>query len=191
MRAFAVLLMIVVAACAPGTTPPTTSPIAESGVVGGRVEMTIVPGAAVPPVLVSVAGADVTAHVSRLGDFVIANVPAGPLELRFTGDGVAAALPLGSIQAGETITLYVRLTPTQAAADALSRIRGTEALVEGVIETPTTPLPAHTIIVGGRTVVLPAGGSADGADAFKPGVRVRVTGTIAPNGILARDITIL
>lgn len=191
MRLLAALLIIGLAACAPGTTPPKTSPIAESGVVGGRVEMTIVPGAAVPPVLVSVAGADVTANVSRLGDFVIANVPAGPLELRFTGDGIAAALPLGAIHAGETITLHVRLTPSQAAADAMSRIRGTEALVEGVIETPTTALPAHTIIVGGRTVVLPADGSANGAGALKPGVRVRVTGTIAPNGILARSVTIL
>ena len=113
-------------------------------------------------------------------------MPAGPLELRFTGDGIAAALPLGSIQAGETITLHVRLTPTQAAADAISRIRGTEALVEGVIETPTTPLPPNTIIVGGRIVTLPAGIAAP-----KPGTRVRVTGVVNGGGVAARELTVL
>jgi len=191
---FAVLAVILAGACAGGTPPPETSPMATTGVVGGTVEMSIVPGATVPSVLVSVAGTTRTANVSRLGDFVLANVPEGPLELRFTGEGIAAILPLGMLAGGETVSLTVRLTASDAAAASISRTRGTDALVEGVIEEPATALPPGTIIVGGRTVVLPSGTpvrGADGGAALKPGMRVRVTGTLGAAGVTARDIVIL
>lgn len=189
MRSLAALLLIAAvsfAACARVQPPPNTSPIAESGMVGGTVQMSIVPGARVPPVLVSVAGATVTANVSNLGDFVITNVPAGPLELRFTGEGIAAALPLGALHGGETITLAVLLTPSQATVDAMARVRGNEALIEGRVEEAATPLPAGTILVGGRTVILP-----QGAPAPKPGTRVRVTGTVGASGVTARELNVI
>ena len=180
------VLWLAAAACAGGTTPPKTSPIAETAVVSGIVEMSVVPGAAVPSVMVSVAGATMTANVSRLGEFVLPNVPAGPLELRFTGEGIAAALPAGAVAGGEVVTMRVRLTPAQAAIDSIVRIRGTAALVEGRVDTPGTPLPPNTVIVGGRIVIVPAG-----TPALKPGMRVRVTGTIDASGITAQSVTIL
>lgn len=188
MRRLPFLLLILATACAGGTKPPATSPITETGIVGGHIETSIVAGAAVPPVLVSVAGTTLQTNVSRLGDFVIANVPAGPLELRFTGEGIAAALPMGTIAAGETLTVNVRLTPAEAAADAVSRVRGSEALVEGVIEEPGNPLPPNMIIVGGRTIVIPDGVA---ARALTPGMRVRVTGTVSSGGMTARAIAVL
>lgn len=192
---FAVLSVILVGAC--GTPPPETSPMVTTGVVGGTVEMSIVPGAAVPSVLVSVAGTTLTANVSRLGDFVLANVPEGPLELRFTGDGIAASLPLGTLAGGETVSVAVRLTSSDASAASMSRMRGAEALVEGVIEEPATALPPDTIIVGGRIVILPSGTPVRGSDgagsaaALKPGMRVRVIGTVGAGGVTARELVIL
>jgi len=170
--------------------------MAESGIVGGRVEMSIVAGAPVPSLLVSVAGSTLTSNVTRLGDFVIANVPAGALELRFTGDGVAAVLPIGTLAAGETITLSVRLTPADAAVDSIARVRGTDALIEGRIEEPGIALPPNTFIVGGRTIVVPDGTPSRDANgsstaALKPGMRVRVTGTLGAAGVTARELTIL
>lgn len=188
MRRLSFLLLSLVTACAGGTRPPATSPITETGIVGGRIEMPNVAGAAVPAVLVSVAGTSLYANVSRLGDFVVANVPAGPLELRFTGDGIAAVLPLGTIAAGETLTVSVRLRPAAAAADAVSRVRGTDALVEGVIEQPGNPLPRNMIIVGGRTITIPDGVA---APPLEPGMRVRVTGTVSSGGMTAREIAVL
>ncbi|HUF24080.1 MAG TPA: hypothetical protein VMN81_08140 [Vicinamibacterales bacterium] len=194
---FAVLALMLVSACAGGTPPPETSPMVTTGVVGGTVKMSIVPGAAVPSVLVSVAGTTLTANVSRLGDFVLANVPEGPLELRFTGEEIAAILPLGTLAGGETVSVAVRLTPAEAAVASMSRMRGAEALVEGVIEEPSTPLPPNTIIVGGRIVILPSGTPVRGADgagitaALKPGMRVRVIGTVGAAGVTARELVIL
>ena len=63
--------------------------------------------APVQPVLVSVAGTTLNANVSRLGDFVLANVPEGPLELRFTGEGIAAILPLGTLAGGGAVRIAV------------------------------------------------------------------------------------
>lgn len=194
MRRFAVLALIGIAACAGGTPPPQTSPIAETGMVGGRIEMSIVPGAPVPPVLVSIAGSTITTNVTRLGDFVIANVPAGPLELRFTGAGIASALPIGTLAAGETITVQVRLTPAEAAIGSISRVRGNDALVEGRIEEPNEALPPNMMIVGGRTIVVPDGTpvrAGNGAAAeLKIGARIRVTGTVSAAGVTAREITV-
>lgn len=194
MKRFAVLALIAVGACAGGTRPPDTSPLAESGVVGGTLEMSIVPGAAVPPVLVSVAGSTLNTNVTRLGDFVIPNVPAGPLELRFTGAGIAASLGLGTLAAGETLTVNVRLTPAGAAIASISRVRGTDALVEGQIEEPGAPLPPNMLIVGGRTILIPDGTpvrSSDGAPReLRAGARIRVTGTVSAAGVTAREVTV-
>lgn len=150
---------------------------------------TIVPGAPVQPILVSVGGTTLTANVSRLGDFVLSNVPAGPLELRFTGEGVAAVLPVGEMAGGETVTVAVRLMPTEGVIESMSRIRGTSALVEGAVEAPGLPLPANTIIVGGRTIMVPPGVASIAA--LKPGVRVRVTGTASAAGVTAQQVVIL
>lgn len=170
--------------------------MATTGVVGGTVHMTAVPGAAVQPILVSVGGTMHNANVSRLGDFVLANVPAGPLELRFTGEGIAAVLPAGEIAGGETVTFAIRLRAAEAVIESMSRIRGTAALVEGAIETPGVPLPDGTIIVGGRTITIPPGLAITGspgasAGALKPGVRVRITGVASAAGVTAQDIVIL
>ena len=196
LRAAASLLVAVTIAGCGGNEPPSTSPMATTGVVGGTVETSIVRGAEVPSILVSIGGTPLTANVSRLGDFVIANVPAGPLELRFTGEGIAAVLPAGEMAGGETVTLAVRLMAAEAAIESMSRIRGSAALVEGAIETSSLALPEGTIIVGGRTIIVPAGtaitGAASGATAasLKPGVRVRITGTASATGVTAQQITI-
>lgn len=186
LRRLAIGSLIFVVACAGGTTPPETSPITETGVVSGIVEMSVVPGAAVPSVLVSVAGAMMTSNVSRLGEFVLPNVPPGPLELRFTGDGIAAVVPAGTLSGGETVTMRVRLTPAQAAIESIVRIRGAAAVIEGRVEEPGNPLPANAIIVGGRIVRVPPGTAT-----LKPGMRVRVTGTIDASGITATSVDIL
>ena len=110
--ATALLIAVTAAGCGSANEPPKTSPIATTGVVGGTVETSIVRGAEVPSILVSIGGTTLTANVSRLGDFVIANVPEGPLELRFTGEGIAAVLPAGEMAGGETVTLTVRLMAT-------------------------------------------------------------------------------
>ena len=183
-RAPLALLIALTTACG-GIAPPATSPIADTGVVGGRVLMPSASGANVPRLIVNLVGAPISANVGSLGDFVLANVPAGPLALHFTGEGIAAGLDAGAIAGGETVSLVVRIDDDTARLDAVSRVRGNDAMVEGPIETPPAALPSNTIIVGGRTVLLP-----EGTASLTPGMRVRITGTVSAAGIIARDIVI-
>lgn len=180
----ALLIALTIAACG-GNAPPETSPTAETGVVGGRVLMPSASGADVPRLTVSLVGAPISANVGSLGDFVLANVPAGPLALRFTGEGIATGLDAGAIAGGETVSLVVRLDGNAAYVDSVSRVRGNDAMVEGPIEASPATLPPNTIIVGGRTVLVPGG-----TTSLTPGMRVRVTGTVSAAGIIARDIVI-
>lgn len=181
----ALLIAFVICACG-GNTPPDTSPTTETGVVGGSLLM---PSgeAGVPGVTARVVGTSVSAAVDSFGKFVLANVPAGPLELHFTGPGLASGLSAGEIAGGETVTLNVRVEATALRLDAIARVRGNDATIEGVIEASGDTLPSNTIIVGGRSVQLPEGTGAT----LKPGMRVRVTGTVSAAGIVARDLAIL
>lgn len=181
---FALLIGLTLAACG-GAAPPDTSPTIETGVVGGRVLMPSASGADVARLTVSLVGAPISASVGSLGDFVLPNVPAGPLALHFTGDGIATGLDAGAIAGGETVSLVVRLGDNAARVDSVSRVRGNDAMVEGPVEAPPATLPPNTIIVGGRTVLLP-----EGTARPTPGTRVRITGTVSAAGIIARDIVI-
>lgn len=181
---FALLIGLTLAACG-GSAPPDTSPTATTGVVGGRVLMPSASGADVARLTVSVVNAPISASVGSLGDFVLANVPAGPLALHFTGDGIATGLDAGAIAGGETVSLVVRIDGSAARVDSVSRVRGNDAMVEGPVEAAPATLPPNTIIVGGRTVLLP-----EGTASPAPGMRVRVTGTVSAAGIIARDIVI-
>jgi hypothetical protein len=128
----------------------------------------------------------VSAAVGASGEFVLPNVPAGPLELHFTGPGLAAGIAAGEIAGGETVTLNVLVDVGALRIDSIARVRGNDATIEGTIEA-SGDLPANTIIVGGRSVQLPEGRMAG----LKPGMRVRVSGTVSAAGIIARDLAIL
>ena len=184
----AVFALMLAGACG-GNTPPDTSPTTETGVVGGSLLMP--PGEPFAPgVTVRVVGTSVSADVDSFGRFVLPNVPAGPLNLHFTGSGLGFGLEAGDIAGGETVTLTVRVETSALRIEAIARVRGSDATIEGVIEASGASgdtLPPNTIIVGGRSVQLPAGTAAN----LKPGMRVRATGTVSAAGIIARDLTIL
>lgn len=149
--------------------------------------MPVAAPAGTPRITVHAVGTSVSSTVSSLGEFVLPNVPEGPLELLFTGQGISAGVTAGEIAGGETVSLAVRLDGPRASIDAIARIRGTDATLEGIVETPREALPPNTIIVAGRTVTLPAGAAAG----LTPGVRVRVTGTVSGPGIIASTVAIL
>lgn len=182
-----VLLILLSAACGGAGAPPRTSPTITTGVVGGRVTMPDAAPAGAPRITVHVVGTPVSTTVSSIGEFVLPNVPAGPLELLFSGQGMSAGVAAGEIAGGETVSLVLRLDGSRAAIDAIARIRGADAMLEGTIDAPLETLPPNTIIVAGRSVTLPPGAG----PGLAPGVRVRVTGVVNGPGIIARTVHIL
>src|SRR5687768_8045829 len=105
--------------------PPDTSPTTETGVVGGRLVMP--EGADASRASVRVVGTDVSAAVGATGEFVLPNVPAGPLELYFTGQGLASGIAAGEIAGGETVTLNVHAGENALRIESIARVRGNEA----------------------------------------------------------------
>lgn len=181
------LLTLLPSACGGGSAPPRTSPTITTGIVGGRVTMPDAAPAGAPRITVHVVGTSISTTVSSIGEFVLPNVPAGPLELLFSGQGMAAGVTAGEITGGETVSLALRLDGSRATIDAIARIRGADAMLEGTIDAPLESLPLNTIIVAGRSVTLPAGSG----PGLAPGVRVRVTGVVNGPGIIARTVDIL
>lgn len=181
------LVLPLLSACGGSSAPPRTSPTLTTGVVGGRVVMPAAAPAGAPRITVHVVGTSVSTTVSSIGEFVLPNVPEGPLELLFSGQGMAAGVTAGAIEGGETVSLALRLDGSRATIDSIARIRGADAMLEGTIDTPLEMLPPNTIIVAGRSVTLPAGAG----PGLTPGARVRVTGTVSGPGIIARTIDIL
>lgn len=180
---FTITLILGATACG-AAAPPATSPTVTTGVVGGHVRAAS-SGFDVSGLTVTAGGPGIVSRVGSRGDFVLANVPAGPLTLHFAGAGLAAGLDLGELSGGETITLVIVIAGSQLRVDTIARIHGDDAVIEGTVEPPPPGLPDGSIVVGGRTVTLPA----DKPD-VRPGMRVRVSGTLTAAGIQAREVII-
>ncbi len=187
MRSFVVALLsgLALAGCA-GAAPPETSPASTTGVVAGRV-VAGPSGAGLAGAIVTVEGTSLSTRAGSTRDFVLTNVPAGALALHISAaPAISARFAAGALAGGETVTLTLDGAASTARAIALARVRGTDALLEGPVEPAPAGLPANTIIVGGRSVTLPAG-----SPALTPGMRVRVTGSVNGASIVARVIVIL
>ena len=185
--AASLLIALTVCSCGGAHPPPDTSPTNATGVVGGRLVMPANADRNTTASRVTVAGTRVSAAIDGFGAFVLPNVPAGPLALQFSGNGLEAHADAGDIAGGETVTLNVRMDGDALRIDSIARVRGDDATIEGVIEAAGDALPANTIIVSGRSVQMPEGRGAG----LTPGVRVRVTGTVSAAGIVARELVIL
>lgn len=131
---------------------------------------------------VTVEGTGITATVNGAGQFVLSNVPAGAIVLRFSGGGANAQLSLGSIPAGTTITINVVVSGSTAALQQKTVNGDTE--IEGRIES----IAGSTLKVAGRTVVVTPstiirhGGTAMTLAQLAVGQRVHVKGSTTGTG---------
>lgn len=134
---------------------------------------------------VTVEGTNITATVNGAGQFVLANVPAGAITLRFNGAGANAQLNLGSIPAGTTIIINVVVNGSSAELQQKTVNGDTE--IEGRIES----IAGSTLKVAGRTVLVTAstiirhGDTAMTLSQLEVGQRVHVKGNTAGTGTTA------
>ena len=134
---------------------------------------------------VTVEGTNITATVNGAGQFVLSNVPAGTIVLRFNGVGANAQLNLGSIPAGTTITINVIVNGSSAELQQKTVNGDTE--IEGRIESIT----GSTLKVAGRTVLVTSstiirhGNTAMTLAQLAIGHRVHVKGNTTGSGTTA------
>jgi hypothetical protein len=183
---------------APSSTPAAVTPAnAGSATIAGTLVGTSstsgwsTRGAAMT---VSVTGTPVAATVDGGGRFMLQNVPAGRVDLHFTGNGTDAHLILDGVVSNQVLTITVRVSGSAASLENDNRGPGDNQGPNNEVELegPVSALGASSLTVAGRvanvtaSTVIVHGGTTVPFSSIHVGDRVHVKGTpvsaAAPSG---------
>ena len=181
----------------PGTTPPATSGATISGTVSGPGGAASA-GSAIRPLATSltvqVVGTSIAVTVSADGRFVLTGVPAGDIELRFTGPGTDAILKVTGVGAAEKVELIVVVSGSTAMVQTQYREGGGDGKqsVNGTISGLGGTAADFWFTIGSRTIrgdtATQFFGDGDRPDSFASlhdGVRVEVKAETRGTGLYA------
>jgi hypothetical protein len=142
---------------------------------------------------VSVVGTSLSALV-RGGQFSLQGVPAGPLSLQFSGDGVDSELDLDPVQSTEDIDIEVGLDGSSIVLESERRSLGSEVQLEGRVESlPPTTADASFVVAGQlvtTTIDTKYFGKGTAFADLAIGVRVHVKGQPGASSLVASAIGI-
>jgi uncharacterized protein DUF5666 len=173
----------------PATAPP--APASSGATISGTVS-TAASGAsrwrtrdASGGMTVTVAGTSISAPVGGDGAFTLTGVPPIEVVLTFSGAGVNATLPLGSVASDDHVQISVTVSGTTATLDSQQRTASDNTVhLDGTISGVTGTCPSLTAVVRGVQVqtdastVFPRKTCAD----VKSGDTVSVVGTQQGSG---------
>jgi hypothetical protein len=188
---FILAISVLTAACGGKGSSPTTP--TETGTPGAVTGSAIIAGAVqgALPASVAVAGTAVTSSVDAGGRFSLANVPAGDVQLQFSGGGASAMLPVSAVQPSQRIDLVVSVSGSAAAIESQVRSGGSGAELEGRVESLPPTMPALSFKAAGKTVKTDAatrfqdGSATRSFGDLRIGMRVHVKGTASGDAINA------
>ena len=140
------------APAAPSPATPTAGATVSGTVRAGAAALAASTGGALQGVTVSVTGTGLRSGIDAAGRFALVGVPSGDLQLRFTGTGIDATLPVSRVQSTETIELVVNLAATFATVESERRSNAGDIQIEGRIESLPPTMPADSFRVAGVTV---------------------------------------
>lgn len=142
---------------------------------------------------VSVVGTTLSALV-RGGQFSLPGVPAGPLSLRFSGDGVDSGLDLAPVQSTEDIDIEVGLDGSSIVLESERRSFGAEVQLEGRVESMPPTTAGGSFIVAGQLVTTTLDtryfGKGTSFTDLAIGIRVHVKGQPDATSLVASAIDI-
>lgn len=208
MRSFIIIAILAAGAAACGKNAPTspsnsapapTTPGASAGatisgtVQSGASTLATHSGVSLTGVTVTVVGTAISTNVDGAGHFSLSSVPAGDVQLRFTG-AADATLPVGAVEATETVDLVINVSGSSASIESEVRNGAAEAQLEGKIEALPPTTAALTFKAVGRTVKTDSstqfvdGGATRSFADLALGMRVHVKGTFANDVMTARWI---
>ena len=147
-------------------------------------------------VSVSVVGTNVRSGLDAAGRFSLTGVPAGDLQLKFSGTGVDATLPVSQVQTSQTIELVVNLTGSFATLESERRESSGDVQLEGRVESLPPTMAANTLKVSGNTILtdgstrIVRGGADRPFSDLEVGMRVHVVARPSGSNYLAVSITV-
>ncbi len=185
------------------TAPSTGSPAAGSTSVvisgtlrSGSAFLSEGTGGSMAGLTVTVVGTSITAAVDGANHFTLTGVPAGDVQLRFSGMGIESTVTLTQLQAAQTVTVIINVSGATVAVEAEQRSGAASQELEGRVESLPPTTAAGSLKVAGRTVltnastsVLQGGAPKTFAD-LQIGMRVHVKGSPAGADLAASEIRI-
>lgn len=206
-----VLFLLSAAACggsgASPTAPGTSATPSAGGVAGGASITGSVTGGtassltgassghAISGLTVSVAGTSMSATVDPTGRFVLNGVPAGDVQLQFSGP-VTATVPVAQVRPAETITMVISVSSTTVTVESQVRNSAGDEQIEGRIESLPPTMASNTVKVAGRTVrtdtstIIRQGSATLTFTDLEIGYRVHVKGRTSGGSLLATSIDV-
>ncbi|HTM24553.1 MAG TPA: DUF5666 domain-containing protein [Vicinamibacterales bacterium] len=179
-------------------TAPSSITTASGATITGTVQgaaatasVAAVRGASLTGVTVTVVGTSISSSLDGSGRFSLLNVPAGAVQLQFSGGGANATVSLNPVQPLQTVDLVVVVAGSSATIDSDVRSGAGEAELEGRVESLPPTMPALTFKAAGRTVKTDSStrfvdGSATRAFGdLTIGMRVHVKGTMTGDTLVA------
>lgn len=205
--AAALISMVVISACGAAKSPTGPSATSTSGtggstaVISGSVRtgsplLAASTGAAASALTVTVVGTTISSGIDASGRFTLTGVPAGDVELKFSGAGVDSVVRLSLVLPSQTVALVVNVDGTAVVVDSEVRSTATTEQLEGRVESLPPTTAAGALVVAGRTVTTDTTtrfvqGSATKTFAdLQIGMRVHVEGTPSGNDLRASLIQI-
>jgi hypothetical protein len=209
-RSATVVSLIIAFACGGGQTPSPTSPTAPSGAAppssGSASGSAVITGTLAgfqtasssshgesTGLTVTVTGTGISATVVPGGQFVLNGVPAGNVDLHFTGVGVDAHVSIANVVDSETIRIVVNVSGTRANVTITDRQAPKPgAELEGLITSINST--ARTLVVNGQTVSVPTTARIRHGDVtlmladLRIGQRVHVKGTLSGSTVVASEV---
>lgn len=208
--ALALLISTVFAACGGQGGSPTapssgsaaggagTSVVISGTVRTGAALLSDSTGASMAGLIVTVVGTAISTSVDGANHFTLTGVPAGEVQLRFSGPGIETTVTLSQLQPADTVTLVVHVSGTTVEVEAEQRAGTAEhgQELEGRVEALPPTTAAGALTVAGRTVLTTAStkfvqGSAVKAFAdLQIGMRVHVKGAASGSDLSASEVRI-
>jgi hypothetical protein len=161
-------IAVVLTACSGGKSPisptantPVPTPLPGGSITGATITGTVGGGASPASfrtmgagLTVTIVGTSVSVQVDASGNFKLQGVPTGDVVLQFSGNGADARLSITGVSDHEEIRITVRVSGTEVEVDENERETADHRVeIEGTI----TALGAHSLTLGNKTVVVPAG----------------------------------
>ena len=178
---------------AAATTGATLSGAVMTGAASGLSGLSgFTPLVSAGRVTVTVNGTSITVVSDDEGNFVLPNVPAGPLVLTITGSGFSVQVTVPGVGSSETLKLTIRVAGNTATIDDSRResLVSNEVEVEGVISAATN----GTLVVGRlntNVLVLPTTPITGGTFAdLLVGARIEARGITTAGVLTASSVEI-
>jgi hypothetical protein len=209
-RVLLVVLAIAMTSAACSNTSMDLAPTAPGGVAGasgaviaGRV--TGMPAASTSPetfgtlddrsLTVTLVGSGRTAEIGQGGQFTFSGVPAGDVQLRFSGRGINALVTIAGVSASDQIDITVSLANGSARLESERRRRDTNRVeVTGLVTARNDS--ARTFTVATALVTVPAGATIRHGSRtlsftdIDVGDKVEVKGSVNGSNITATEVKV-